>query len=96
MDTPEQIKTDEAQAQLEALVREFMADEIEHAVDCLKKLIESGSGVVQDHIANGCNLVTTRNFMVAFSSEMRSAHTPLLSRQTKEWKALIENYRIMM
>jgi len=88
--TPKQAKRD-----LKAKVRHFMKDATKMAMDSIDKI--ECTGIVDDHIRNEGNFRTPRDFLVAFTEEMKGQYGMLRKGQsTREDLRRIKNYYTFM
>lgn len=78
----------EAQADLEAKVRELFEPVILACTNKLDCLRWNGSGIVQDHMRNGCNYLVPKAFM----SAVLEAKGQSFKGFTKESKTLRRQY----
>ena len=73
-----------------AKVRELfeqVADRLEPQLD---KMIQSGCGIVDDHVANGSEYLVAKAFLCAFLENEKDRYTP--SRINKTFDELLDNY----
>lgn len=90
--TDEEVK--EARADLEAKVRGIMEDMTKMAQERITKVELSGVALVEDHLNNGCNFATPKDFVVALCKEgMHQYRRPNPSRVMNR---VIENYYLHM
>jgi hypothetical protein len=82
----------EAQADLDAKVRELFEPVIQACMDKLLFLRLSGSGIVEDHMRNDCNYLVPKAFMSAVLEEKGQRFKGF----TKESKELRRNYLELM
>jgi hypothetical protein len=78
----------EAQADLEAKVRDLFKPLMQSVMESLNRLRLSGSGIVQDHMRNECNYLVPKAFMSAVLEEKGQRFKGF----TKESKELKRNY----
>jgi len=84
---------------LHAKVQELMDDMKVRAKECIDRLQASGADIVGDHLENSSQdkiWLTPRNFMIAFTEEIKSAAGCQSSSDTKERRKIIKNYERMM
>jgi len=84
----------EAKADLITKVSGLMADMAKMALERIEKLDASGCGLISDHLDNGCNFATPKDFTVALCKEgMHQYRRPNPNRRINR---IIENYYIHM
>ena len=70
-------------------ISQLFANEQKRAHDKLTHLINSGAGVVQDHLANNLDYLTPIQFMEAYKRDS-------VSKQSSEVEKIVENYQLLM
>ena len=70
-------------------ISQLFKNEEKRAHDKLANLINSGAGVVQDHLANNLDYLTPIQFMEAYKRDS-------VSKLSSEVEKVIKNYQLMM
>lgn len=86
--------TKQAKKDLETKVRELLKEISKLGVAKLIILETKGSGIVDDHLANGCDFTTPREFILALAEEIEWQYElPGMGRADRR---RIKNYHLMM